>query len=101
MAHRRARNLKEQFLRQLKIWPVVGLLGPRQCGKSTFLRELVWKSDTYTYETLDHKAVRDRALQSPELFLSTADIYPFVIDEIQKAPDLFDEIKALVDKKRI
>jgi uncharacterized protein len=101
MAHRRARSLKNSFQRQLKIWPVVGLLGPRQCGKSTFLRELVWKPESFSYETLDHKAVRDRALQSPELFLSTAEVYPYVIDEIQKAPALFDEIKALVDRKRI
>ena len=101
MAHKRLRLLKQNFLKHTKVWPVVSLLGPRQCGKSTFLRDLTWPKDTFTYLTLDNASTRRRAIENPELFLSESERLPFVVDEIQKAPELFDEIKAVVDQKRV
>lgn len=88
-------------MKLLKAWPVVALLGPRQSGKSTFLKDLVWKSGTVTLLSLDSAAVRRRAEESPELLLSEVAKYPLVIDEAHKAPALFDEIKAIVDARRI
>jgi predicted AAA+ superfamily ATPase len=99
--HLRNRFLKKRFQHHLKHWPIVGLLGPRQCGKSAFLRELVWGETAHTYRTLDSLAVRRRAEESPELFLSEVENYPLIVDEVQKAPALFDELKAVVDLQRI
>ncbi|MBI3555456.1 MAG: ATP-binding protein [Deltaproteobacteria bacterium] len=101
MAHTRKRAILPEFRKKLKAWPIVNLLGPRQCGKSTFLRELAFRDKTMTYETFDLLATRRRAENSPELFLKTVEVFPLVIDEVQKVPHIFDELKAIVDIKRI
>ena len=85
----------------MKFWPVVALLGPRQCGKSTFLRELAFNKGGSTYRTFDTSSQRRLALQNPEIYLKNVDTYPLIIDEAHKVPDVFDEIKALVDTKRM
>ena len=101
MAHIKERQIYQYFKKQLKAWPVVCLLGPRQCGKSTFLRELAFKQKISTYRTFDNAADRRRAQSSPEAFLATVEHPPLVLDEAQKVPEIFDEIKALVDNCRI
>ena len=52
------------------------------------------------YASLDLKDVRDRALNAPTLFLRESSAKPFIIDEIQKVPELFDAIKHEVDSNR-
>ena len=97
MAHIRVRNLQAIIARELKFWPVVCVLGPRQSGKSTLLRELL---DMGTYRSLDPIGERTRASANPESWLSDVRSFPLIIDEAQKVPTLFDEIKSLVDAKR-
>ena len=101
MPHLRTRNLLPSFKKNMKFWPVVALLGPRQCGKSTFLRELAFNKGGSTYRTFDTSSQRRLALQNPEIYLKNVDTYPLIIDEAHKVPDVFDEIKALVDTKRM
>ncbi|MBI1859708.1 MAG: AAA family ATPase [Deltaproteobacteria bacterium] len=101
MPHLRQRQIKKSLQKALSYWPAVAVLGPRQCGKSTFLRDLIWKPKQFTYLSLDQIAHRSRAQSNPELFLSGIEIFPLVIDEAQKAPPLFDEIKAVIDRRRI
>jgi len=100
MAHLRERGLTSQIRKQLNFWPIVTVLGPRQSGKSTFLRELVFDEDGCTYVNLDRIASRNAANQNPESFLAQMSLEPVVIDEAHKAPALFDEIKAVVDEDR-
>jgi predicted AAA+ superfamily ATPase len=100
MPHARSRWITPLFHKKLKAWPVVCILGPRQCGKSTFLRDLAFKPGKSTYETFDLLATRRNAEQSPELFLKTPDVFPLILDEAQKVPHVFDEIKAIVDRRR-
>ena len=78
---------------------MVGILGPRQCGKSTLLRQQLKNG---TYITLDSPSTRRAAEKSPELFIreALAESPRLTIDEIQKAPDLFDTIKLIVDEQR-
>lgn len=86
-----------------KLWPVLGILGPRQVGKSTFLRELWAKKQKANYVTFDRDATRGAAEKAPESFLQThtQDLTePLIIDEAQKVPKIFDSIKALVDERR-
>ncbi len=52
------------------------------------------------YFSLDKKELRTFAESKPHSFLMQTEERPLVIDEAQKAPDLFDEIKSLVDEKR-
>ncbi|MBI1860834.1 MAG: AAA family ATPase [Deltaproteobacteria bacterium] len=82
----------------------MGILGPRQVGKSTLLREILAPVLKAQYQTLDERDVRNRALASPSHFLlaESQDLsVPLIIDEVQKAPELFDEMKALIDKRRV
>ena len=99
MAHLRKRFITEHFQKLLKFWPVISLLGPRQSGKSTLLNDILPYGQKKQYVSLDKKALRTLANNNPEVFLNQFEI-PLVIDEAHKAPDLFDEIKAVVDQNR-
>ncbi len=75
--------------------PVVALLGPRQCGKSTLARELATKSGAHWFDLETAQGVA--ALSQPELALkSLAGLV--VIDEIQRRPELFTSLRPLVDR---
>ena len=78
---------------QLRLFPVWLLLGPRQVGKSSLLHRC---AQGHTFINLDDLGVRERANRDPVLFMR--DLRPpFVIDEIQYAPDLLSPIKRMVD----
>ena len=87
----------ERLDRALAVLPVVALMGARQTGKSTLVRELSRvRGDTYV--TLDSRAPLDRALADPELFIGqSGPTGRLTIDEVQRAPDLLRAIKAAVD----
>lgn len=78
-------------------WPVTGVLGLRQVGKTTLLHQLPGLGN---FVSLDDEEVREDALHSAKNFLSKLSP-PAIIDEVQKAPALFDAIKLRVDRKRI
>lgn len=93
------RRLAEtKFLRLSKNFPVVLVCGPRQVGKTTMLQELA-KKENRTFVTLDDLSVRAMANDDPALFFQTYKT-PIIIDEIQKAPPLFSQIKLLVDRNK-
>jgi predicted AAA+ superfamily ATPase len=79
-----------------KIYPVLGILGPRQSGKTTLVKELFNKKP---YINLEKPKDRDFALEDPELFLNQ---FPdgAIIDEIQYAPNLFSYIQVIVDEQK-
>ena len=76
--------------------PVVCLLGPRQCGKSTLARQ---SQPGRAYVTLDDRNYLDLARQDPEGFLEGLP-NPVTIDEIQRVPELTLAIKRSVDRDR-
>lgn len=103
MPHQRARNVLPILEKRLRHFPVVGVLGARQSGKSTLIRELLSARRSISYVTLDREDVRSQAESQPTLFLKGLEdskIQTACIDEIQKAPVLFDTIKAEVDEDR-
>lgn len=101
MPHLRSRYLLTQIKKRLKLWPVLGLVGIRQCGKSTLLRNLLPNSIKGRYLTMDSVTARQRAVNSPESFTALQDGQDlFIVDEVQKVPALFDSIKLHVDEKR-
>lgn len=81
------------FLRES---PVVAVLGPRQCGKSTLIRHLAEKRKSPVF--LDLERPSDLAkLADPEFFLSRCRGRLVCIDEIQLRPDLFPILRTLCD----
>ena len=84
----------------LSRYPVVGILGPRQVGKTTLAKmimERVKKKVSY----LDLELPSDlNKLRDPELYLSRLADMLIIIDEIQRMPSLFPLLRALVDRKK-
>lgn len=78
--------------------PVVLLNGARQTGKTTLAQAFAVKYDA-RYYTLDDYATLALAAGDPAGFIRNLS-GPVVIDEIQKAPELFPAIKLAVDKDR-
>jgi uncharacterized protein len=75
--------------------PVVALLGPRQCGKSTLAKEIS-KLEVSVY--LDLESPRDLAmLANPQMFLEPLRGL-VILDEIQLRPDLFPLLRVLADR---
>lgn len=81
-----------------KSFPCIVVYGARQVGKSTTIHHIF--GDKFATVTLDDADDRNLAIQNPKLFLETYG-WPLVIDEIQKAPLLLDEIKKRIDKERL
>ena len=76
--------------------PVVMVSGPRQCGKTTLVRDLV--AGERTYVTLDDDTALEGARQDPAEFVRGR--ARITIDEVQRAPDLLRAIKRAVDLDR-
>ncbi|MCI7092227.1 MAG: ATP-binding protein [Lachnospiraceae bacterium] len=75
---------------------VVMVTGARQVGKSTMLKYLAQDSGR-TYVSMDDGDVRELANHDPKLFFQMYQP-PVLIDEVQKAPALFEQIKILCDE---
>ncbi len=93
------RNLTQPLLSSLVDSPVVFLQGARQTGKSTLARWVASERHPARYLTLDDPGVLDAALGDPVGFIA-AQRDAVVIDEAQRAPDLFFAIKQVVDQDR-
>jgi predicted AAA+ superfamily ATPase len=76
--------------------PVVCLLGPRQCGKTTLVRLL---APRLGYVTLDDADALALARSDPNGFLAALS-GPVILDEIQRAPGLLPALKLAVDRDR-
>lgn len=102
--HLRQRFLTEIIDKKRKIFPLVGVLGARQVGKSTLLRDIIGKQNGgIRYLTLDRPEILKEARVRAENFvLSNTNEFtsPITIDEAHKAPGLFDILKVLADEKR-
>ena len=88
-------KLLSEIKASLQLNPVVAMLGPRQCGKTTLAREFVEYPSTNYFDLEDPQ---DHArLLNPKLALE--DLKGLVvIDEIQRSPELFPVLRVLVDR---
>ena len=96
------RNIEPLVLTALADTPVVLVNGARQTGKSTLVRSLAESAHPARYLTLDDATVLSAARHDPSGFLSGLETsaVSVVIDEVQRAPELFLAIKASVDRDR-
>ena len=92
----------EEIAERFFVQPVVGLLGPRQCGKTTLARayvaECAERNPQLSITSFDLEDPTDiAALTNPRLALQ--DLTGLVIiDEIQRVPELFPLLRVLVDR---
>ena len=104
MPHIRNRYLSEIIKKRLSFFPVVGVQGARQVGKSSLIRDLLPDSISgLHYETFDQRSVYEFAQENPEAFIAakTPSDGTLVIDEAQKVPQIFDAVKYSVDQNRV
>ncbi|MCH9611404.1 MAG: hypothetical protein S4CHLAM81_11840 [Chlamydiales bacterium] len=90
------KHFLDQIQRYFKTHPVVALLGPRQCGKTT-LAKLFASSKAHFFD-LEDPADR-AALENPKAVLEPLEGL-IVLDEIQRTPALFELLRVLVDQKK-
>jgi predicted AAA+ superfamily ATPase len=97
------RHIEKEVVKSLNNFPVVAVTGPRQCGKSTLVRELTNRLSRrrrrFSVEYLDLERPSDlRKLENAEWFLSAQKGKLICIDEIQRMPELFPLIRSLTDQ---
>jgi len=88
------RQLEEKLITLAKQFPILVLLGPRQTGKTTLVKNLF---KNYTYVSLEELDIRTSAAQDPRQFLNQYPA-PAIFDEIQRVPELFSYIQTRVDE---
>ncbi|MFR5263249.1 MAG: ATP-binding protein [Christensenellales bacterium] len=91
------RQLEQKLGETAKQFACITLYGARQTGKYTMVRNLF---PEFEYVTLDDARERILAIDDPELFLASHDV-PLIIDEIQKAPSLMENIKMKIDNAKL
>ena len=92
------REQKQQLETMLSLQPAVGLLGPRQVGKTTLARAI---ADSRPSLYLDLESPYDRAkLADPLAFFSAYPNTFIVLDEIHRAPELFQPLRGIIDEGR-
>jgi len=80
----------------LRRFPCVTLLGPRQCGKTTFIRA---ELPTWTYLDLERPSDAAPLMADPEARLEQLK-GKVVFDEAQRVPELFPVLRGLIDRQR-
>lgn len=95
------RHLRAELLDSLRSTRVVNIIGPRQVGKTTLVRELL---DVGRFITLDDENVLAAMEADPsgqiEALVSEANDVPLIIDEAQRSKRLALAIKRIVDERR-
>ncbi len=76
---------------------IVGIIGPRQSGKTTLARELF---PDYVYLNLENYDDREFAQRDPRGFLATYATKNMIIDEFQHVPQLLSYIQTTVDEQQ-
>ena len=91
------RDIEKTLLDAAESFQVITIYGSRQVGKSTTVDHLF--GDNFETVTLDDADELDMALSNPRTFFESHP-WPLIIDEVQKAVGLLNEIKKIVDEQR-
>jgi predicted AAA+ superfamily ATPase len=79
--------------------PAVFVAGARQTGKSTLVRAFAGRRGGWTYQTFDDLEILASARADPQGFVARLGERA-ILDEVQRAPELFIPLKAAIDADR-
>lgn len=95
-----SRILTKKLEKTVKTFSATYLSGARQCGKSTLVSALL-SLDNVNYMTFDTMALRMAAQIDPDTFIAKLPKDKLnVIDEVQRVPDVYLQLKKWVDEGR-
>lgn len=92
------RILEDSYYSSLQDFPVTGIIGPRQVGKTTLVKKGL-RQNNMLYLDLERNSDLNK-LTDPELFLSLHAGKTVILDEVQHLPELFPLLRSLVDEDR-
>ena len=96
------RRHKINHLQRLsELYPVVAVLGPRQVGKTTLVKEFVKNISKNTIYLDLEKPSKLELLEQPERYFQSHQDDCLVLDEIQNRPEIFPVMRAMIDQHRI
>lgn len=90
------RNIQTKIEELLGFFPVVIILGVRQCGKTTLTKML---RPNWRYLDLEHGRDYDLVTRDFDFFIRE-NPHSVIIDEAQRFPELFQELRGIIDKDR-
>lgn len=88
------RTVTSVLERYTQIFPIIGIIGPRQSGKTTLAKTYFSHLPYVSLENLD---TRERALTDPRAFLNEYKDGA-IFDEIQNTPELLSYLQEVVDE---
>lgn len=93
------RQSQQKLTQLLQQFPAVGLLGPRQVGKTTLAFAQKTLDPNVLYLDLELPSAQ-RQLDDPEAFLMAHAHQLVIMDEVQRMPELFGILRGVIDKRR-
>ena len=89
------RSISSSIIDALRFFRIIYIDGARQVGKTTLVKQIA-SNNNYNYVTLDNNDSLILAKKNASMFFSI-NKPPLIIDEVQKAPEIINYIKMLVD----
>lgn len=86
------RSIEKSIIQSMSSAPVVAIIGPRQCGKSTLVKNMFPENANTVYLDLERPSDLSK-LEDAEWYLSMQKGKLICIDEIQRKPELFPLIR--------
>ncbi len=97
-----SRAVTEDLLEYLDYFPVIGLVGPRQVGKTTLAKQLASEIEGKETIYIDLENPKDASkLNDPVLFFENNEHKCVILDEIQRMPKLFPILRSMIDANRV
>lgn len=91
------RIISSETKKRLQNNPIAAILGPRQCGKSTFAKNYIQNIKNSLYIDLENPVDLNK-LDDPLSFFEINTEKLVCLDEIQRRPDLFPALRSIIDK---
>jgi uncharacterized protein len=94
------RRIEKEITESLKYFPAIGLIGPRQSGKTTLAKLIAEKTD-FPVVYLDLENPQDfEKLERAQLYLEQYKKHLVILDEVQRRPELFPLLRSVIDEDR-